>query len=331
MIILNGCVQSSQSSPVNGPISTAQTSSAVTLNDQNNVPNSKYTDIHIQNEVPGSLSNEAAIGNLHIGDSKSEVYQRIGEPDARADDANSGYESWIYHKHALTVQFFRASKEMPPSTVVDIKIADGSDLQTDTGIGILSTVEQITKIYPSLNGNKDFTEIWVNGSEGLDGHAFYPTLKFELNGESVQGIELTNKGIDPSTKQQKPLSLADLDIGGIRIGGKMNDVISKYGQPSEKTISHGVGSPYWIFKKQGLAIDFGGPIWRISSHAPFKGSTPRGIHMGSAKDEVAKAYPDMTIGNTCVQKSTDGQYSIQIGLTNGKVSSILISQDLVLQ
>ncbi|WP_156327230.1 hypothetical protein [Paenibacillus pini] len=46
---------------------------------------------------------------------------------------------------------------------------------------------------------------------------------------------------------------------------------------------------------------------------------------------MKKAYPDITIGDTYFQKSTDEQYIIQMGITDNKVTEILISQDLALQ
>jgi hypothetical protein len=140
-----------------------------------------------------------------------------------------------------------------------------------------------------------------------------------------------NKGIDPGPKQQKPLSLSDLEVGGVRIGGSIEEVVKQYGQPSEKTVAHGIGSPYWIFKNQGLTVDFDGPIWGIAIMAPFKGGTPRGIHIGSSTDEVMKAYPDMIKGELYFQKSTDGQFTLQLAIIEGKVTQIWITQDLTFE
>lgn len=63
------------------------------------------------------------------------------------------------------------------------------------------------------------------------------------------------------------------------------------GNPSEKTIVHGIGDPLWKYKNEGLEISFGGPIWRISAAKEAVGSTPRGIHVNSTKQEVMDAYP----------------------------------------
>ncbi|MFC5470163.1 M56 family metallopeptidase [Cohnella suwonensis] len=333
ILVLCGCVLTNPKTDKTNSSNIVPTTSS--LNSKGSEQQHEAGDIHISknihDELPGSLTSETTLGQIRIGNTKSEVFRTLGDPDIRSDDEQTGYEKWIYNKHALTVQFFRISKAMPVSSVVDIIIKEGSDLITDTGIGISSTVDQIQKFYPELNTNEATTTIWINGNNASEGKGYYPTLKFEMKGNSVREIELTNRGVDPGPIQQQPLSLADLEIGGIRIGGDIDDVIAKYGQPSEKTIAHGLGSPYWIFKKQGLAIDFGGPIWQIWTGKPFRGSTPRGIRIGSTKEDVIKAYPDMIMGSSGIQKSTDEQYSIQIGFTDDKVSNILISQEIVLQ
>jgi hypothetical protein len=150
------------------------------------------------------------------------------------------------------------------------------------------------------------------------------------SGDSIkQGNDPTS--IPAVTLQQKPLSLSDLEVGGVRINGSIEEVVKQYGQPSEKTVAHGMGSPYWIFKNQGLTVDFGGPIWGIAIMVPFKGSTPRGIHIGSSTDEVMKAYPDMTNGESYFQKSTDGQFTLQLAITDGKVTQIWITEDLTIE
>ncbi|WP_236013372.1 hypothetical protein [Paenibacillus glycanilyticus] len=138
----------------------------------------------------------------------------------------------------------------------------------------------------------------------------------------------------PSTSIEKTLqqnlSATDLSIEGIRIGGSIDDVVKTYGQPSEKTVSHGLGTPYWIFKEQGIYIDFDGPIWQATVTPPFKGKTPRGISIGSSTEDVLKAYPDITTGDSYIQKSADGQYSIQFSIKNGMVTQINMWQDKTL-
>jgi hypothetical protein len=337
ILVLGGCVltdtKSTTTQEQNNTSNSSQNNSS-TQGGQNEIGNKPESNIHIvQNsgdELAGSLSKEVSIGQIHIGDSKSQVFRLFGTPDERKE-VNIGYESWIYKKHDMTIQYYRSSKEMPVGGVASIKIGANSDLKTDIGIGISAIVEHIEKGYVKLNTNDKLTSIWVNGANKVEGNGYYPSLKFDMDNNQVKAIELSNNGVDPGPYQQKSISLADLEIGVIRIGGSIDDVINKYGQPSEKTIAHGLGSPYWIFKKQGFTIDFGGPIWRISILDSFEGSTPRGIHIGSNASEVIEAYPDVTKGESYAQRSTDGQYTIQFDMKNGKVTQITISRDYVLE
>ena len=70
---------------------------------------------------------------------------------------------------------------------------------------------------------------------------------------------------------------------------QINHIVARYGQPSEKTLSHGIGLPYWIFEEQGFTIDFETSIWDITVWNDFAGSTPRGIHIGSTTAEMLSA------------------------------------------
>lgn len=300
--------------------------STSTLNTQETINTSQLN----KDESMGSLTHDASIGQIHIGDIKPQVFRVLGEPNEVKDERNH-FESWIYSKHDLIVQFYRASDNMPAGGVATIKIGANSDLKTDKGIGISSTLEQLKASYEKWNANQELSSIWINGSHKVAGNKFYPVLRFTMINNQVTEIELTNNGINPGPFQQKPLSYADLKIGNIEIDGEINDVVKNYGQPTEKTTAHGVGTPYWIFEKQGLAIDFGGPIWNITVFGSFEGSTPRGIHIGSSASEVIKAYPDIAPGESYIQTSTDGKYTIQFAITNGKVSQIVITRDLVLK
>ncbi|GMK48875.1 hypothetical protein PghCCS26_60050 [Paenibacillus glycanilyticus] len=144
----------------------------------------------------------------------------------------------------------------------------------------------------------------------------------------IASAEAPSTSIEKSLQQN--LSATDLSIEGIRIGGSIDDVVKSYGQPSEKTVSHGLDTPYWIFKEQGIYIDFDGPIWQATVTPPFKGKTPRGISIGSSTEDVLKAYPDITTGDSYIQKSADGQYSIQFSINNGMVTQINMWQDKTL-
>lgn len=59
------------------------------------------------------------------------------------------------------------------------------------------------------------------------------------------------------------------------------------------------------------------PVWQIRVTHPFKGITPRGIHIGSTEEEVKKAYPDSGSDpslSRLFQNSSDGNYQIVFDL-----------------
>ncbi len=138
---------------------------------------------------------------------------------------------------------------------------------------------------------------------------------------------------NPSAGQ--PLTLEDMSIGGIQIGDSIETVQKLYGKPSEKTIVHGIGDPMWIYKNEGLEVSFGGPIWQVRATKEAVGSTPRGIHVNSSRQDVLDAYPDAETDSfgdrvNLVQFSPDRKYSIYFGIENDKVASIALIQDLVI-
>ncbi|WP_213621455.1 hypothetical protein [Paenibacillus sp. J22TS3] len=108
-------------------------------------------------------------------------------------------------------------------------------------------------------------------------------------------------------------------------------MIEKFGEPSEKTIVHGIGDPEWIYKKQGFSVSLD-PVYAIQATSPFSGSTPRGIKIGSTEEEVKKAYPDVIVSdNNLAQKSTNDVYYLNFGMENGVVKSIFMTEDIELR
>jgi hypothetical protein len=91
--------------------------------------------------------------------------------------------------------------------------------------------------------------------------------------------------------------------------------------------------PEWTFHSQGIVLGID-PVWLIRVSAPFKGSTPRGIHIGSTKEDVINAYPDAFIDRNShdwlVQNSTDGTLQIIFEFDNNVVTKITLTRDLVL-
>ena len=86
----------------------------------------------------------------------------------------------------------------------------------------------------------------------------------------------------------EPLSIEDLQCGGISIGDSSNDVLHKLGQPSSMEKVSGID----IYKFPAMAIRFSDDH-KVSSILNNEGNninTPRGIHIGSSLNDVIKTY-----------------------------------------
>ncbi|KEQ25426.1 M56 family metallopeptidase [Paenibacillus tyrfis] len=301
------------------------------------------SEIHLVNngesEVPGSLTIEkVAIGNVRLGDTKQAIFGLLGGPDKVESDSNTGEDIWHFSKHEATLYFYKDSPDFPSRGVSRVLITGSSNLKTDQGIGVGDTLQHIKNLYSHINGTSESDgkrTVWVNGEKkGLESsNKYYPTLRFELQSGKIQKIELTSQNVNPGPYHKKPLSYADMAIGDIKIGDSGESIVERYGNPSKKTIVHGNGAPEWIYEKHGFFVDVD-PVWAIRVTSPFKGSTSRGIHIGSKEEEVKKAYPDSYFNSNgftgLVQNSTDGTYQIVFELEKGIVIAIAMQKDLVL-
>lgn len=288
--------------------------------------------------IPGLLTKETAtIGDIHLGDSKQKVIGLLGDPDKVELNPDNGEKSWYYSKHEATLFFYQESPDTPAGGVVRMIIKGNSDMKTNTGIGIGDSLEKIIAQYPDINGDiakEGAKTIWINGNnKGAESSdQYYPTIKFELqSNNTISSIELNNRGVNPGPYYQKPLTRADMKIGDVQLGEASKELIEKFGEPSQKTIVHGIGDPEWIYKKQGFSVSLD-PVWAIRATSPFSGSTPRGIKIGSTEEEVKTAYPDVFVSdNLLVQNSTDRVYQLVFDMENGVVTAIAMHEDLVLR
>lgn len=135
---------------------------------------------------------------------------------------------------------------------------------------------------------------------------------------------------DLSPKITGKLTKNDLKIGQLYIDQPLTNIQSIFGIPSVETIVHGNSSPQLEYHKQGFTVG-GSPVFFIMVLGGFSGSTSRGIHIGSTEAEAQKAYPAarMVQNNTqLLVESTDQKYSITFLLTQGKVSQIVLRNEM---
>lgn len=115
-----------------------------------------------------------------------------------------------------------------------------------------------------------------------------------------------------SVQKIAPLSPTDMRVGDLMMGMNVSVIKNMYGSPSSTTFAQeGGGSvPQLNYSKQGFSIS-GPTVWQITVFNGFIGSTPRGIHIGSSKQAVQKAYPNLL-------KLTNGSlYAQSPGFNNG--------------
>jgi len=289
----------------------------------------------VYGEQSGILDKEfVTVGGIHLGDTKQVVWETLNNPDEVTKDPQSREDIWRYNKYHATLYFYKISPDYPAEGVVRIQIENPSEWKTDTGIGIGDTLQQIKNRYSNINGTQGSATnrtVWINGGNVAASGTYYPTLKFKLEADTIQQIELTNQNLNPGPYHKKPLSYTDTKIGDIQIGDSSDLIKSLYGEPSQKDDT--MTGPQWIFTSQGVVLGID-PVWLIRVTSPFKGNTSRGIHIGSTKEEVMKAYPDSFSDGAShdwlVQNSTDRTLQMVFEFNNNKVTTIAIWRDSVL-
>ena len=133
----------------------------------------------------------------------------------------------------------------------------------------------------------------------------------------------------PANVPSPGLTKSDMRVGSLYLGETFASVIKEFGQPSEKTVVHGNGAPYWIYDKNGFSL-YGDPVWQIMVSKDFSGSTPRGIHVGSTLKNVEQAYPSLRFVLNKTQlfgKTADKKYSIDFMISNGIVTDIIVTNE----
>lgn len=121
-------------------------------------------------------------------------------------------------------------------------------------------------------------------------------------------------------------------IGNLSIGMSLDTVKKFYGRPSNITTAHGAGTTELIYKSQGFTVS-GNPVWQVNVSSPFSGSTPRGVHIGSAISDVEKAYPKITKFNNqggvfLIESSEDKMYQISFQTKNNVVTQIMLTRSM---
>lgn len=85
-------------------------------------------------------------------------------------------------------------------------------------------------------------------------------------------------------------------LGTIALGMTAAEVRAALGDPTETTVTHGLGTPEWHYAigvwvfLRGSASD-PGVVWQIRVTAPFDRATAEGVRIGSTESEAKAIYP----------------------------------------
>jgi len=82
------------------------------------------------------------------------------------------------------------------------------------------------------------------------------------------------------------------ELGGVALGETQAQVAATLGEPTRKTISHGVGSPRWEYAS-GYAVAFSGvqpTVWQVEGRPPVLARTREGFGLGDPTSKFRTLY-----------------------------------------
>lgn len=155
----------------------------------------------------GELTKEnIALGGIHIGESAETVRKLLGEPTSKGVLNATPFPLWTYEKLNLSVAFYykggaNPQIDNPKGGVVSITVNEPSDIKTDRGFGIGSSLKEVMQSFQSAYAyekrkDTDTQYVVISGSSSSD-NTFYPSLGVLLKGDKVTSIELSNKEEQP--------------------------------------------------------------------------------------------------------------------------------------
>ena len=82
------------------------------------------------------------------------------------------------------------------------------------------------------------------------------------------------------------------ELGGVALGETQAQVAATLGEPTRKTISHGLGSPRWEYAS-GYAVAFSGmqlTVWQVEARPPVLAGTREGFGLGDPTSKFRALY-----------------------------------------
>ncbi|TKI55253.1 outer membrane protein assembly factor BamE [Brevibacillus antibioticus] len=155
----------------------------------------------------GELTKEnISLGGIHIGDSAEAVRKLLGEPTSKGMLNSTPFPLWHYEKQNIYVAFYykggnNPSPDNPKGGVVSIVVNEPSDVKTDRGFGIGSSLKDVMQSFQSAYAyekrkDTDTQYVVISGSSS-SGNVFYPSLRVLLKGDKVTSINISNEEEQP--------------------------------------------------------------------------------------------------------------------------------------
>lgn len=138
-------------------------------------------------------------------------------------------------------------------------------------------------------------------------------------------------GTGAVTESARPLTDSDFSIEGISVlTSSLKDVTSRFGHWSSTTYLNGVGARFYQYSKLGMHVVTAAQSEQIIDvylQIPSTLQTPRGIHIGSSRDDVLKEYgqPNATVSSDTelvYQSGADRSLQILFRIESNNVTQI---------
>jgi len=98
--------------------------------------------------------------------------------------------------------------------------------------------------------------------------------------------------VTASSSSSSAVGAIGRELGGVALGETQAQVAATLGEPTRKTITHGLGSPRWEYAS-GYAVAFSGvqlTVWQVEARPPVLAGTREGFRLGDSTSKFRALY-----------------------------------------
>lgn len=114
----------------------------------------------------------------------------------------------------------------------------------------------------------------------------------DSRGAVGQALASASSAASPTSVGSRRVGTLGQQLGAIRLGDSQDQVVAALGQPTRRTITHGIGSPQWEYDA-GYIVHFTGSnntVWQIQARPPTMAATGEGFVIGDADAKFQAVY-----------------------------------------